>query len=126
MLTVLDKTSLYIVHILWQRPWQIHMTDLIKQLYQQPAQKYQHQTKSDKHGRTTPRQKCNHCEEDYVDLIGRLKEHLTKCKSFQKNVLNLQVSAGIPFTAIETHFGEEFMEAVNTISDIKNVLNVRP
>ncbi|CAG8799574.1 44920_t:CDS:2 [Gigaspora margarita] len=44
-------------------------------------------------GRTTPRQKCNHCEEDFVGLISRLKEHLLKCTKLPKSIkvsLNIQ------------------------------------
>ncbi|EXX70032.1 hypothetical protein GLOIN_2v1841334 [Rhizophagus irregularis DAOM 181602=DAOM 197198] len=31
-------------------------------------------------GRKTPRQNRNYCGNDIIDLIGRLKDHLMKCK----------------------------------------------
>ena len=37
-------------------------------------------TEVDGRGRKTPRQKCNYCGNDIIDLIGRLKDHLMKCK----------------------------------------------
>ncbi|KAF0534396.1 zinc finger bed domain-containing protein 1-like [Gigaspora margarita] len=40
----------------------------------------------DKHGRTTLRQKCNYCEEDFVDLVNCLKGHLLKCEKLPKNI----------------------------------------
>ncbi|PKC09217.1 hypothetical protein RhiirA5_375638 [Rhizophagus irregularis] len=43
-------------------------------------------TKVDGRGRKTPRQKCNYCENDIVDLIDRLKKHLMKCKSFPEDL----------------------------------------
>ena len=99
-------------------------------------------TETDKFGRTTPRQKCIHCEEDFVDIVSRLKEHFYKCKKLPKSIKNslsnintdtdldedkmpltkLDVdqklarffySSGIPFTAIETPFWEEFIDAVH-------------
>ena len=36
-------------------------------------------TETDKHGRTTPRQKCSYYEEDYW-LVDRLKGHLLNVK----------------------------------------------
>ncbi|CAG8615367.1 8224_t:CDS:2 [Rhizophagus irregularis] len=43
-------------------------------------------TKVDGRGRKTPRQKCNYCENDIVDLIDRLKKHLMKCSSFPEDL----------------------------------------
>src|SRR5256885_16456791 len=36
--------------------------------------------------RKTPRQKCNYCGNDIVDLIDRLKDHLVKCKSLPEDL----------------------------------------
>ena len=40
----------------------------------------------DGRGQKTPRQKCNYCGNDTVDLIDRLKDHLIKCKRLPYNL----------------------------------------
>jgi hypothetical protein len=43
-------------------------------------------TEVDGRGRKTPRQKCNYCGSDIVDLIDRLKDHLMKCESLPEDL----------------------------------------
>ena len=45
-------------------------------------------TEVDEYHRKTPRQKCNYCGNDTVDLIDRLKDHLAKCKKLPNNIKN--------------------------------------
>ena len=43
-------------------------------------------TEIDKCGQMMPHQKCIHCKEDSVNLIGQLKDHLLKCKKLPVNI----------------------------------------
>ncbi|CAB4487340.1 unnamed protein product [Rhizophagus irregularis] len=43
-------------------------------------------TEVDGRDRKTPRQKCNYCGNDIIDLIDRLKDHSIECKSLPEDL----------------------------------------
>ncbi|CAB4390760.1 unnamed protein product [Rhizophagus irregularis] len=62
----------------------------IEEYYKTPSEDvrkhFEKATEVDGRDRKTPRQKCNYCGNDIIDLIDRLKDHSIECKSLPEDL----------------------------------------